>query len=410
VTKFRFCGILLWGVFFATLSAVDCLAQEEKRHSAGYYYRVSEVQVEKHNWPAARESLNACLREDPTYWDAYYSRAIVNEHFDSLNQALTDYNIYLEYRPEHHEALFGRAQVRMRLDQNELARTDFVKLLALPPGETTAVFFRQDVYSGQVDQVFTARGANKSYLYNALGLVAMKLSDFEGAIGYFDSALAISPNDPDLFVNRGTAKEKKTDTTEAVLDFQRALMYNPLHAVAKHNLSAISKGKNIAERDPRLLDEAIEDNPNLPFVYAERAYMNFQKENFSAAVDDYNKAIKLDPAQPEYFLNRGLALEKLKHTNAAYTDYTTAIRLQNNFEKAWLNRGNLLARLGRLNEAVEDYTAAITHSPEYASAFFNRAMVLNRLKKRDLACADLQTAERLGVKVEPRAWKSICGN
>jgi tetratricopeptide (TPR) repeat protein len=392
-----------------TLSAVDCVAQDDKRRSAGYYYRTSEVQLGKHNWSAARQSLNDCLQEDPTYWDAYYSRAIVNEHFDSLNQALTDYNIYLEYNPEHHEAIFGRAQVRMRLEQNYLAKTDLLKLLSLPPGPTTAVFFRQDAYTGSVDQVFTAKGANKSYLYNALGLVTMKLNDYDGAIGYFDSALVLSPNDPDVFVNRGTARERKADTTEAINDFRRALMYNPQHAVAKHNLSAISKGKNITERDPGLLDEAIEDNPKMPFAYAERAYMNFQKGNFSKAVDDYTHAINLDTSQPEYLLNRGLAYEKLKNTDAAYADYTAALRLQNDFDKAWLNRGNLLARIGKLNEAVDDYTVAITHSPDYASAFFNRAMVLNRLKKRDMACADLQTAERLGVKVEPRAWKSICG-
>jgi tetratricopeptide (TPR) repeat protein len=407
VTKFRFCAILLWGFFFMSLSAV---AQDDRRHSAGYYFRSSEVQLGKHDWLAARQSLDDCLREDPTYWDAYYSRAIVHEHFDSLNQALTDYNIYLEFQPDHHEALFGRAQVRMRLQQNELAKSDLEKLLSLPPGETTTVFFRQDAYSGGVDQVFTSKGEVKAHIYSSLGLVAMKLNDFDGAISYFDSALVITPTDPDLFVSRGTAKEKKADTTAAVIDYQRALMYHPQHAIAKHNLSAISKGKNVKERDPKLLDEAIEANPNLPFAYAERAYMNFLKGNFSKAVDDYDHAIKLDPSQPEYFLNRGLAREKLKDTNAAYSDYTTALGLQSDFDKAWLNRGNLLARLGRLNDAVEDYTVAISHSPAYASAFFNRAMVLNRLQKRDLACADLQTAERLGVKVEPKARKSICGN
>jgi tetratricopeptide (TPR) repeat protein len=413
VAKFRFYWILLW---VAILCGLDCDAQapgasvDEKRRSAGYYYRVGEVQIGKHEWIAARDALNSCLREDPMYVDAYYSRALVNEHFDSLDQALTDYNIYLEFRPGHHEALFGRAQLRMRMDQNALARSDLLRLLSLPSGETTSVFFRQDVYSGGVDQVFTSKGANKSYIYNALGLTTMRLNAYDEAIGYFDSAVSLSPDDPDLYVNRGMAKEKKSDTTEAINDYQRALMYNPQHAVAKTNLSAISKGKNVADRDPTLLDEAIEDNPKLPFAYAERAWLNFQKGNFTKAIQDYNEAISLDPSQPEYFLNRGLAREKLKDTQGAYSDYTAAIKIRNDFEKAWLNRGNLLARTGKLNEAVEDYTVAITHFPEYASAFFNRAMVLNRLQKRDLACADLQTAEKLGVKVEPKAWKSVCGN
>lgn len=407
MAKFRFCWILLCG---ACLCWTDGDAQDDKRRSAGFYYRVGEVQLGKHDWLAARDALNSCLREDPLYADAYYSRAIVNEHFDSLDQALTDYNIYLEFRPDHYEALFARAQLRMRMEQNELAKADLLRLLTLPPGKTTAVFFRQDAYSGGVDQVFTSNGANKSYLYNALGLTSMKLGQYHEAAVYFDSALVYSPTDPDLFLNRGIAKEKNADTTEAINDYQRALMYNPQHAVARHNLTVISRGKKIEDRDPKLLDEAIRSNPKLPFAYAERAWWNFEKGDFERAVADYDSAIKLDRSQPDYFLNRGLAKEKLKDTQGAFSDYTEAIRIRKDFEKAWLNRGNLLARMGKLNEAVEDYTVAITYVPGYASAFFNRAMVLNRLQKRDLACADLQTAEKLGAKVEPRAWKSICGN
>jgi len=417
VAKFPFRGILLSVVTFFGLYSFDCEAQEarqpdatEKRRSASYYYRVGEVQLEKHNWLEARNSFDACLRTDPLYADAYYSRAIIHEHFDSLDRALTDYNIYLEFRPDHHEALFGRAHLRMRLDQYELAKGDLLKLLRLPPGETTTVFFRQDAYSGAVDKVFTSKGIEKTYVFNALGMADTRMGNYDEAIQYFDSALRSSPNDPDVFVNRGMAKEKKRDTTAAIADYQRALFFNPQHAVAKHNLGVIGKGKDLTKVDSKLLDEAIEENPNMPFAYSQRAYISFQKGDFAKAIKDYDRAISLDATDPEYFLNRGLAKEKLKDQQGAYSDYTNAIRLQNDFEKAWLNRGNLLAKLGQLNEAVEDYSVAIVHSPEYGSAFFNRAMVLNRLHQRDLACKDLQTAERLGVKVEPKAWKSICGN
>jgi len=418
VTKFPFQWNFLWVVLFSyAFSVIDCEAQEvhagkdgEKRRSASWYYRAGEVQLEKHNWPGARESFDACLHEDPMYTDAYYSRAIVHEHFDSLNSALVDYNIYLEFRPDHHEALFSRAQVRMRLNQNALAKDDLLKLRAMPPGPTTTVFFRQDAYTGAVDKVFTSKSSDKGYIFNALGMVDMKMENYEDAIQYFDSALVASPNDPDVLVNRGTAREKKADTTGAIADFQKALFYNPQHAIAKHNLGAISKGKNIEKLDLKLLDEAIEENPNMPFAYAERAYVNLQKGEFAKALKDYDRAILLDRKEPEYFLNRGLIKEKLKDLQGAYSDYTSAIKLKEGFEKAWLNRGNLLARLGKLNEAVEDYSVAIVHSPDYASAYFNRAMVLNRLHQRDLACKDLQTAERLGSKIDPKAWKSVCGN
>jgi tetratricopeptide (TPR) repeat protein len=409
VAKFRFGGIFLWFALFCGFYSVACKAQE-KRHPASYYFRVGDVFLEKHNWIEARKAFDACLRQDPMYADAYYSRAIVNEHFDSLNQALTDYNIYLEFRPDHHEALFSRAQVRMRLDQNDLAKQDLLKLKSLPPGETTAIFYRTDAYTGAVDQIFTSKGkgADKAYIYNAIGIVDIKLTLYDEAIMYFDSALHFSPNDPDVLVNRGTAKEKKADTVNAIIDYQRALRLNPQHGVAKHNLGVITKGKIVGLSDERMLDEAIEDNPNMPYAYSERGYLNFKNGNYKKALGDYDRAIKLDPKEPEYFLNRGLIKEKLKDVGGAYDDYTKAIDLDPEFEKAWLNRGNLLAKLGKLNEAVEDYSVAIIHSPEYGSAFFNRAMAFNRLQQRDLACRDMHTAERLGVKVEPKVWKSVC--
>lgn len=407
VAKFPFRWNLCW-VFslFLAFGVSDSIAQE--RRSPGWYYRAGEIQLEKHRWDDALKSFNNCLREDPMYTDAYYSRAIVHEHFDSLNRALVDYNIYLEYHPEHHEALFSRAQVRMRLNQNALAKDDLLKLRTMPAGPTTAVYFRQDVYTGAVDKVFTSKGADKSYIFNALGMVDMRMENYHEAILYFDSALLASPNDPDVLVNRGTAKEKMRDTAEAIADFQKALFYNPQHAIAKHNLGSISKGKNLENVDPKLLDEAIEDNPNMPFAYSQRAYTNMQSGDFAKALKDYDKAISLDAKEPEYFLNRGLVKEKLKDLAGAYSDYTTAIKLQEDFDKAWLNRGNLLAKLGKLTEAVEDYSVAIVHSPDYASAYFNRAMVLNRLQQRDLACKDMHTAEQLGAKIEPRVWKSIC--
>lgn len=410
MTKFRFRWILSWAVVFLVFYSVECRAQEEKRRSAGYYFRVGEVQLGKHNWSGARDAFDACLREDPFYADAYYSRALVHEHFDSLDRAVTDYNIYLEFRPEHHEALFSRAQIRMRLGQDDLAKADLLKLLSLPPGATTAIFYRQNFHTGAVDQMFTSKGADKGYIYNALGLVDVKLKNYDEAIQYFDSSLAKAPGDPDVLVNRGTAREKKLDTLGAISDYKKALIYNPQHAVAKHNLGVISKGQNLDAMNTQLLDEAIEENPNMPFTYAERAYLHFKKGDYPKALADYDQAIERDATEPDWFVNRGLVKEKMKDLKGAFSDYTEAIRLQNDFGMAWLNRGNLLARQGRLNEALEDYSVAIIHSPEYGSAYFNRAMVLNQMKQGDLACRDMHTAERLGIKVDPKVWKSICGN
>jgi tetratricopeptide (TPR) repeat protein len=403
--KFHNPGIFIALVLLFFAGAQNANAQEYgQEKSAVQNFRSAEVLMTRKSWDHALEALNYCLYKDASYTDAYYSRALVHEHLNSDDQALIDLNIYLEFRPDHYEALLSRAQLRLRTGQYEMARDDFNRLLNTAPGETTAVFFRMDNVTGGVDQVFSAKGAGRAYLFNFIGLADSKLGNFHEALVAFDSAISHAPDEPDTWVNRGIAKIGLTDTSGAIEDYRKALTISPHHALAKHNLAVV---RPMAEGGA-LLDQAIEDNPNMPFAWAERAYHKQEKKQWREALADYNEAIRLNSDEKEYFLNRGLVKEKLRDFDGAYKDYTKAIALQERFEQAWLNRGNLLSRLGRISEAIEDYSVAISWSPAYGAAWYNRALARHRINQREAACADLQNAEKFGMNVPVRAKAKIC--
>jgi tetratricopeptide (TPR) repeat protein len=386
--------------------SITASAQTEFPRSAQRCYEMGEAFLEKREWSNAHAAFDACLQNDAYFADAYYARGLAREHLNEWPEALTDYNIYLEWKPDHVEARFNRAQLRFRLEQYELARQDFITLLQQPPGETTTVFFRQDAFSGAVNQVFTAQGANKAYLFNYLGLTETQLNHIEAAVASFDSALRFVP-DADVYVNRGIALEKMTRPDDARKDYQTALKLNAHHALAKHNLGALeAKGKK--PEALKLLDEAIEDNPKLPYAYAERGYARWENGDYENALMDYNEAIRIDSSQADYFLNRGLVHEKLNHHLAAYRDYTRAVNLNEKLEKAWLSRGNLLTRLNRLSEAIDDYTIALIFHPTYATACYNRALAYQRLGQLRKACTDLLRAEELKMEVPARLKKQVC--
>lgn len=393
-------GILLVG---ASLPAFG----QERQRTALQLFRDAEVYVGSHRWEQALEALDACLSRDPSIIEAYFLRATVREHFKLDEEALTDYNIYLELRPNNTEAIFARAQLRYRLAQYEGARDDFMKLTYLPNSETTTIFFQQGAYGGGTTKVFTLQGAEKAYLFNYLGMTETQLGNFKEAIEWLDSAISQVDGDPDLYVNRGLAKEKSNDAPGAMRDYRQALRIDPGHAVAKHHQAGMSKTEHPAS-SAALLDEAIADNPAMPFAWADRGYWRMEQGLYKQALTDYNEAIRLNPNDHEYFLNRGLIREKLSDADGAYGDYTQAITLRPAFDKAWLNRGNLLLRRGKLLEAVEDYTVAITYNPSYSSAYYNRAIALGRLNQNDPACNDLKTAEVLGATVDAKVKRQIC--
>lgn len=371
-------------------------------------FELGEVFAENQEWEKALGAFNECLRLDPSFADAFYARGLVSEHFAQWSDALTDYSIYVDLRPDHTEAIFNRAQLRYKLQLYTLAKEDFQKLLTLQKGETSTVFFRQQAFNAGVDQIFTAQGIGKAYLFNWLGLTETVLQNYSVAIIHFDSALRLSPRDPDLYVNKGIALAKSNEPERAILEYTKALQLNPQHALAKYNINALQKMNG--QLTPGMLDSAIVDNPTMPFAYAERAYERMRQGNYKDALDDYDAAIRINPNEPDYFLNRGLVKEKLKQYDAAYNDYSKALTLNEQYEMAWLNRGNLLYKQLKLQEAIDDYTAAITFYADYAAAYYNRALAYQKLQQLARACADLQQAEKLAMKIPPALKLKVCGN
>jgi len=400
--KFTFVGVLLINCFPAN-------AQSEK-HNASWYFQKGDLAMDEKRWTEAVALFDTCLQKSPYLPDPYYSRGIAKEQLRDFNGALVDYNIYLEFKPDHFEALLNRALLRYRLGQYELAKGDFQKLITLPQGETSTVFFRMDAFASSVNKIFTTQGSDNAYLYNYLGLTETKLNNFNKAIEDFSLAIQAQTGEADYYANRGLAKEKSGRVDEARDDYRTALKLNPHHEVAKHNLDALTSKEGKKAESNQMLDDAINNNPSLPYPYAERGFIRMEQKNWNGALDDYNAAIRIDSTNEEYFLNRALVKEKLKDMNGAYLDYSKAISIKQTFEKAWLNRGNLLARLNRLPEAIEDYTIAIFYFPEYATAYYNRSVAYHRQKKAEDACKDLKQAESLGYSVGPMMKAKICVN
>jgi hypothetical protein len=101
-----------------------------------------------------------------------------------------------------------------------------------------------------------------------------------------------------------------------------------------------------------------------------------QRQN---AVNDYTKAIQLDPNYAAAYKNRGVSYANLSQRQNAIDDYTKAIQLDPNYAAAYNNRGVSYGNLGQHQNAVNDYTKAIQLDPNYAAAYNNRGVSYREL-------------------------------
>lgn len=73
---------------------------------------------------------------------------------------------------------------------------------------------------------------------------------------------------------------------------------------------------------------------------------------FEAAIDDYTRAIELNPGHCRAYYNRAFSRDRLGRCEEAVADYTRALEIEPGNPAALHNRGSLFERLGRCAAAT----------------------------------------------------------
>jgi tetratricopeptide (TPR) repeat protein len=141
--------------------------------------------------------------------------------------------------------------------------------------------------------------------------------------------------------------------------------------------------------------KAIELDPAYVVAYNNRGLALRSLGKYEEALTQYLKATELEPTNPDVFNNIGNALYDLKKYEEAIAQYIKAIELDSNFVDAYNNRGLALKNLRRYEEAIAQYTKAIELDPNYADAYNNWGDTLYKLGKYEDAIAQYTKAIEL---------------
>ena len=126
--------------------------------------------------------------------------------------------------------------------------------------------------------------------------------------------------------------------------------------------------------------KAIDINPNDPEAHNIRCVILKKLNKFNDALKSIEKAVELNPNHPEFYFNMTVILRNLNKLDEAEKKCRKAIELKPNFIEAHSNLGIILHKLNRLEEAEVSYRKAIEINPDYLSAK-NNLETLNKQKK-----------------------------
>ena len=152
-------------------------------------------------------------------------------------------------------------------------------------------------------------------------------------------------------------------------------------------------------------DRAIDLEPANPEWYYYRGMALRANADPAAAVASYDRAIALRPDYPEVWFSRGNALQDLGRTIEAFQSHERAVALRPGYVPAWMNRANVLRALGQIEAALLSVERALELAPEYAEAYCNRGNLLADLGRLEEA---VQSHDRaIAVRVDyADAWNN----
>lgn len=189
------------------------------------------------------------------------------------------------------------------------------------------------------------------------------------------------------------------DYNQALVVLRDFIFNDPLHIEAQEKkinvLLKIDREKE-AYKD---INDLLKMYPSSPEYYYLRAVLNFQKEKYVKAIEDFDKAIELNmPKSYVYkvYLNRGMSHFFLQDFDLAESDFNTVISSEPENGAAYHGLGMVNYEQRDYEEAVKAFQKSLSVDEENAITHFNMAMSYFRLNQKENACYHFNRSCALG--------------
>jgi tetratricopeptide (TPR) repeat protein len=187
------------------------------------------------------------------------------------------------------------------------------------------------------------------------------LDEREAALAHYRAALALDPDQADVWAGLGNALWSWDRPAEAVPALRRALALDPTDVGALHTLARALAELGALDEPIALLEEAVRRDPDLARGHYGLGELHQRAGRPDRAVDHYRRALELDPSLDAVY---GLL-------------------------------GTLLARGGEPGRALPYLEEAVSRRPDSAAAHFNLGQALRQLGRTEEALPHLERAREL---------------
>lgn len=209
-----------------------------------------------------------------------------------------------------------------------------------------------------------------------LGTLNTQRGNTDTGVRLIDESLALTPNQPVAWFNRGNALQAVDRISEAIESFVKAANYDPSFTAAHIALGKIFARSERHREALLCFDRAVACDPKDKEVFFRRAVSLAGTRQFEKALVDLEQAMMLDPESLDIRNSYGNVLASLGRTEEALRAYDDVLARDPDYAETYSNRASSLFSMNRIDEAIESLHKAIALKPDYADAHWNLGLIL----------------------------------
>jgi len=165
------------------------------------------------------------------------------------------------------------------------------------------------------------------------------------------------------YVNLGNVLEARGQITEAVTQYEKALIIDPRYARGDYNIGCVLMKVDRVSEAIAHYEKALKINPNFPMARYNLGNALVQENRFPEAIEQFEQAEKLSPGMGLAYNNMGNALVHMNRIPEAIEQFEQAVKLGSGIAGMHDNLGNALAMENRIPEAIEQYEISLKINP-----------------------------------------------
>ncbi len=199
-----------------------------------------------------------------------------------------------------------------------------------------------------------------------LAVVHLQEGDLDGAETYYRRALEARPGAPHALNGLGAIALARRDAPTAERCFRKVLSQEPTHPEAGHNLASLLLDLGHGKDAEALLNGLVAAHPDRPGLLALRGRARWTNGDPNGALEDYRRALSLDPKLHRAWLGLGVAAFAAGELDEAEAAFARAAQAPDpeTAAKAVFDQGHLAYRRGRYVQAAEYFAQSAEHVPE----------------------------------------------